>query len=306
MGNRQREAALNRARVQRHRDKLRTPESIIEDDTMEILRRNGYAVDTAGRIETCRGGRPVPNSLVPTPRWTHTHIAVVRIGISESPQCGALVAAVVAAVDEPGCLVGTGKDGAVLVFRISGDSYAFEPRYGYAPAQTEYEFMLDAKPGLFTTVGGPLDVAAYTWLNERSPANTPLMLLPPIHTDISQSALYTLSTFVRANGGRFGAEQPETLVERVTRERAERRAAGILVDEPKETDEEAQARADDALVAANPDLRPTDGSHALAVDAARKRIEGRKAAMRAEKEQKKAAASKAKMKEIQAQLGNVT
>lgn len=304
--NEQREAALNRARVQRHREKLRTPEIIEEDMTMEILRRNGYAVDTAGMIEPCRGGRPVPNSLGPTPRWTHTHIAVVRIGASESPQRAALIAAVVAAVDEPGCLVGTGKDGAVLVFRISGDGYAFEPRYGYASAQAEYEFMLDAKPGLFATVGGPLDVAAYTWLNERSPLNTPLMMLPPIHTDISQSALYALSDFMKANGGRFGPEQPEGPIERLMRERAERRAAGTLVDEPEETDEEAAARADDALVKANPNLRPTDGIQGLRVDAARKRIEGRKEAERAEKERKKVAAGKAKMKELQAQAGNPT
>jgi hypothetical protein len=284
--------------MRKMRARLATPEVIEEDQTMEILRRNGYAIDTAGKIDPRRGGQPVPNAYGPKPRWAHTHLAVVSILTSESSQRAALIAAVVAAVDEPGCLVGTGKDGAVLVFRISGDSYAFEPRYGYAPAQTEYEFMLDAKPGLFTTVGGPLDVSAYVWSNERSPLSTPLMLLPPIHTDISQSALYALSDFVKANGGRFGAEQPEGPIDRLVRERAERRAAGTLVDEPKETPEEAEARADDALVKANPDLRPTDGTQGLRVSQARARIAKRKGPEHAAKTSVEAAGNKAKLKAL--------
>jgi hypothetical protein len=279
---------------------LAAPEIIEEDQTMDILRRNGFAVDTGGMIEPYR--RHASDALISWDRGTpsrplrfgHTHLGVIRIDANDSK----LIAAVVAAVDEPGCLVGTSKADAVLVFRI-GLSYAFEVG---SPPQAAHEFVTaDAKAGLFRTDTQALDVAAYTWLNERSPLNTPLMLLPPMHADISWSAFDALRTFVEANGGRFGPVPPEGPIERMLRERAERRAAGV-VDEPEETDEEK----DERLVAANPDLRPTDGIRGLHVDAARKRIEARKEAERATKKQQAAAAAKAKLKELQARLGNAT
>src|SRR5258707_8215601 len=179
MSDHQREAALNRARVAKHREKLRTPEVIEEDQTMDILRRNGYAVDTAGMIEPYR--RHQSDALVSWDRgrpfqplrFGHTHLGVIRIETSDAK----LIAAVVAAVDEPGCLVGTSKAGAVLVFRI-GLSYDF------GGPQAAHEFDIGGKAGLFATDAQPLDVSAYAWLNERSPLNTPLMLLPPMHADI--------------------------------------------------------------------------------------------------------------------------
>jgi hypothetical protein len=285
--------------MRKMRARLATPEVIEEDQTMEILRRNGYAIDTAGNIEPCRGGQPVPNAYGPKPRWAHTHLAVVSILTSESSQRAALIAAVVAAVEEPGALVGTGKDGAVLVFRITADSYAFEARDGCSPQQATHEFALAGKPGIFTATADALafDPAAYVWSNERSPLNTPRWALPPMHPAVSQSALDALRTFVVANGGRFGPVLPEGPIERMLRERAERKAAGV-VDEPEETPEEAEARADERLVAAAPDLRPSDGVHGLRVSQARARIANRKRPEQAAKTSVEAAGNKAKLKAL--------
>lgn len=300
MGDRQREAALNRARVQRHREKLRTPEVIEEDQTMDILKRQGYAVDAAGMIEPYRrheSDRLVSwdRGLVPSRplRYGHQHLAIIRIDTSESK----LVDAVVTALDEPGALVGANDAGAVLVFRIGDSGYGFE--VGTPPAAAHEFVTSDGKAGLFTATAHaqPLDVAAFTWRDERSPLNTHLMLLPHMHLEISQNAHAAVGAFLQKNGGRFGPlTLPETPMERMLREY---RARGPVVEITPE-------EADEALVAANPDLRPTDGIQGLHVDQARKRIEGREAAKAAEKKQQADAATKARFKEIQAKLGNVT
>jgi hypothetical protein len=295
----------SKERTRRYRERLAMPEVIEEDQTMEILRRNGYAVDTAGMIEPYRRhpsdalvswDRGMPSRAL---RYGHTHLGVIRIDTGESSQRAALIAAVVAAVDEPACLVGTSKASVVLVFRI-GDSYEFQTRQGSGiPTQGAHEFVLDAKPGLFTATADaqPLDVAAYVWLNERSPLNTPHYALPPMHADISQSAFDAVGVFLRQNGGRFGPlALPETPLERIMREQAARGPVAEITPE----------EADERLVAANPNLRPTDGVQGLLVDAARKRIEGRKEAKTAEKKQQATTAAKAKMKELQALAGNPT
>jgi hypothetical protein len=296
MSEKQRLDALNRARVERHRVKLRTPEIIEEDETMEILKRQGYAVSESGLVEVCRGGRPAPMAHGGTPRWAHTHVAVVRLHVGESSQRAALIAAVVAAVDEPGALVGTGKDGAVLVFRIAGDRYAFEARDGYSPPAACHEFVLNEKSGLFATDASPLDVAAFVWKDDRSPLNTPVMLLPPIHVEIAQAAFDAVGVYLRENGGRFGPlVLPESQMEKMLREGRARIAAGPVDESPEAVDA--------ALVAANPDLSQGDGHMGLAVHQARTRIAERKATERAAK---KAEREKTKLKELQALMGNPT
>ena len=308
MGDHQRAAALNRARQKRHRERLRTPEIIEEDMTVDILKRNGYAVDTAGMIEPYR--RHAVDALVSWDRdivpsrplrYGHQHLAIIQINTSDAK----LVDAVVTALDEPGALVGANDAGAVLVFRIGDSGYGFEVG---TPPTAAHEFVTsDGKAGLFTATAHaePLNTAAYEWRDGRSPMSVHAMLLPVMHLDVAQAACGAVEEYLRENGGRFGPVPPETFSERVMRERAERKAAGI-VDEPPETPEEAQERADDALVKAHPTLRPTDGIQGLHVDQARKRIEGRKAAKAAEKKQQADAAAKAKFKELQAKLGNVT
>jgi hypothetical protein len=299
MGKEQREAALNRARVAKHREKLRTPEVIEEDQTMDILKRQGYAVDTDGMIEPYRRHESDAlvswdRGLVPSRplRYSHQHLAVIQINTSDSK----LIAAVIAAVDEPGCLVGTSKAGAVLLFR-AGPGYGFEVG---SPPQAAHEFVTsDGKAGLFTATAyaQPLDVAAYVWSNERTPLNTPLLLLPPMYVDIAQAAFDAVGVYLRQNGGRFGPlTLPESPLERIMREQAARGPVAEITPE----------EADERLVAAHPDLRPTDGIQGLHVDQARKRIEGRKAAANAEKKQQADAAAKANFKELQARLGNVT
>jgi hypothetical protein len=305
MSDHQREAALNRARVQRHREKLRTPEIIEEDQTMEILKRQGYAVDTDGMIEPYRRHESDAlvswdRGLVPSRplRYSHQHLAVIQINTNDSK----LVDAVVATVDEPGALVGISKDGAVLVFRIGDSGYGFE--VGSPPAAAHEFVTSDGKAGLFTSTvnAEPLDVAAFSWKDGRSPLTVHVMLLPPMHLDVAQAACGAVSEYLRENGGRFGPVPPEDPTQRMLREWRARRAAGVV----DETPEEAAAREDEALVAANPNLRPTDGLRGSHVDQARKRIEARAATKAAEKKQQADAVAKARFKEIQAKLGNVT
>jgi hypothetical protein len=270
--------------MRKMRARLAAPEIIEEDQTMEVLRRNGYAVDTAGNIEPYR--RHPSDALVSwdrgTPsrslRYGHQHLAVIRIDTSESK----LIDAVVAAVDEP-CLVGTNDAGAVLVFRV-GPSYAVG-----GSLQAAEEFVTaDGKPGLFTTADtSPLDVAAFTWRNERSPLNTPLMLLPPMYVDITQAASGAVGVFLRENGGRWGpAVLPESPMERLLREQAARGPAVEIT--PEEADEK--------LVAANPNLRPTDGTLGIRVSQARARIADRKQEAQSAEKTQKAQRDKATLK----------
>jgi len=292
MGDPKRAAALNRSRVARHRTKLRTPVEIEEEKMMEAnssdaLRRNGFAV-TDGLVQPCRGGKPSPMAHG-TPRFKHTHLGIVRIDVTESKNAQALIAAVVSVVDEPACLVGTGKAGAVLIFRI-GDNYEFEPRDASTQHRASQEFVLDDKPGMFTATADaqPLDVSAYVWLNDRSPLNTPIYALPPIHADIVQAPFDALKTF---NGARLGPlVLPESPMERLLREHAERKASGVVDETPEQKDER--------LVAAHPASKPSDGVHGLAVAQARARIAARKEAEREAKAQKQAERDKAKLKAL--------
>jgi len=294
MSDPKRAAALNRARVAKHRVKLRTPVEVEEETKMDanILRRNGYAA-TDGVIEPCRGGTPelTPYGYGPA-RFKHTHLGIVRIDVGDSKNSKALIAAAVAAADEPASLVGTGDTGAVLVFRI-GDSYAFQARAGYQPPQAQHEFVLDAQAALFTATAeaAPFDVSAYFWANDRSPLNVPHCELPPSHEEIAQAAFDAVNVFLHENGGRLGPlVVPESPVEAAMRRAAERRA-GMRRAAP-----ETPEQADERLVAANPDLRQSDGVTGLRVAQARARIAARKEAEREENDRKEAERKKAKLR----------
>jgi hypothetical protein len=287
----QREAALNRARVKKHRTKLNEPVEVQEDQTMEILKRQSYAVDTDGMIEPYRRHESDAlvswdRGLVPSRplRYSHQHLGIIRVDTSDAK----LIDAVVTALDEPGALVGISKAGAVLVFRIGG-AYGFEVG---TPPQAAHEFVTsDGKAGLFTATAHaqPLAHDAFTWKDGRSPLTVHVMLLPPMHLDVAQAAFDAVGVYLRQNGGRLGPlTLPETPMERMLREYRER---GPRVEMTPE-------EADEALVAAHPTARPTDGIHGAHVDVARKRIEGREAAKSAEKKQQADAAAKAKLKAL--------
>jgi hypothetical protein len=225
-------------------------------------------------------------------RFKHTHLGIMRIDVTESKNAQALFAAAISAVDEPACLVGTGKAGAVLVFRI-GDAYEFEARDGHARPEPRHEFVIDAAPGMFTATAEaqPFDVSTYVWANDRSPLNTPLMLLPPIHADMAQAAFDAVGVFLRENAGRFGPlVLPEDSMARLLRENAARKASGVVDETPEQKDER--------LVAAHPASKPSDGVHGLAVAQARARIAARKEAEREAKTQKQAERDKAKLKAL--------
>ena len=157
-------------------------------------------------------------------------------------------------------MVGTNDAGAVLVFRIGG-AYGFEVS---TPPAAAHEFVSAGKAGLFTSTvnAEPLNTAAYEWRDGRSPLTVHVMLLPPIHVEIAETAFDALTTYLKENSGRLGPlTLPETPMDRMLREYRER---GPRVEMTPE-------EADKALVARNPDLRATDvACQGLHMDAARK------------------------------------
>lgn len=232
---------------------------------IEELRINGYAVDAAtGAVETRRE---------PLPRWNHTHLGVISIDISDSKPARELIAAVVAAVEEPACLTGVSRTGPVLIFQIGGAySYRVEPRdTEYGSPKAQHEFVFDGKPGALTISADSqlIDVAAFTWRNGRSPATVARSALPPIFADVSQRAFNAAGVFLRDHGHRWGPlVVPETDFEKRVREIAADRAAGIA-ENPIDEDEK--------IVAANPTLRMWDGTIGQIVSLARERLAARKA-----------------------------
>jgi hypothetical protein len=245
------------------------------------LTRNGYAVNAAGAIECHRGEH------LTLERHKHSHLACIRLTV-DTKAAAALISAVAAAVsDEPGTvLIGTNKTDALLVFRVG--AYNVEVRDG---GNTVHPFVNQDAAGLFfatadAEVGYPRVSTAfnpgdYAWRDSLSPLNTRLGDLAPLYPDVARRAYEAVGAYLRENSGRWGAlvipKTPfELRLEASRAERAARAAAGIV------EEEDTPESADEKLVAANPDLRQTDGAYAGLVVAARARIAERKEAARLE------------------------
>jgi hypothetical protein len=254
-----------------------------ETDRRTQLTRNGFALNAASAIELRRGEH------LTLERHRHTHIACIRLTV-DTKNASALISAVIAAVsDEPGeILVGTSKIDVLLLFKL-GRTYNVEVRDG---GSTEHQFVFrdaaglffatsDAEVGTFPRVSTAFDPTGYTWRDNLSPLNTRRDALAPLYPDVSKRAYDAVGAFLRENGGRWGPlvipKLPwELKLEQSRAERAARTAAGIV------EEEDTPESADEKLVAANPDLRQTDGAYAGLVVAARARIADRKATARAE------------------------
>ena len=224
------------------------------------LRRNGYAVDAEGRIETHK---------TPQARWDFSHLAMIRIDIgSDSKIAKEFIAKVVAAdCIEPGAIVGVGRAGAVMIFKAAGalnvDSYPHFRR------EMREEFVLGDKDALFvaTDKAELVDVAAYTWRDGRSPLTTRRDELPTLFLDNSTAVFETIKGLLPQHAGRVGPlVQPETALERIVRENAERGIAATPIDEDAEL-----------VAGADPNLQAGDGIFPMLIAEARKRI-ARKAA----------------------------
>src|ERR1700688_88582 len=101
----------------------------------EALRINGYSVDAAGAIECCRE---------PRDRYAHEHCAVIRLDIGDSKPAREFVAKIVAAVDEPGALVGTSRKGALMLFRVIGSRYEpVGPVVNSSSSEAKHEFVFE-------------------------------------------------------------------------------------------------------------------------------------------------------------------
>lgn len=225
------------------------------------LIRNGYAVtDDTDVIDTHK---------TPDARWSQTHMALIRIDAPKD-----FTTRVFAAADEPAAIVGVSPTSAVALFKvIDGDRYDMAT-YPHFRKEERHEFVLPdgKKQGLFTVTSTEqtIDPALFTWRDGRSPLTTRRDELPQLFLDVHQRVYKALDRFLKEAGGRFGPlVVPETPIERFMRERAERKAAGVV---------ETPVDADERAVAANPDLRPSDGHMGVLVDEARKRISKRKSA----------------------------
>jgi hypothetical protein len=245
-------------------------------NTSNQLRLNGYACgDDAGVIET----RKTPHS-----RWDHARLGVIRIDIgSESKIAKDFIAKVLAAdCIEPGALVGVGRTGAIVIFKVAGTLNA--DNYLHYRREAREEFVLSDKQCTFmaTDTAQLIDLAAYgTWKDGRSPLTVHRDLLSPMFLDHSTAVLDAIKRLLPAAAGRMGMlVEPklpwELKLEQSRAERAARAAAGIS------EEEDTPESADEKLVAAHPDLRATDGPIGVLVHEARRRVDARKSAERAE------------------------
>lgn len=238
-----------------------------KDQRRQFL-KNGYGLTAGDAIECQRE---------PLERWRHTHLSSIRLTVADTKAASALVAAVLAAVeDEPGIvLVATNKTDLLLLFRMG-------PSYHNDGKQKAFPFIYRDGSGQFTAaVETAVTVSDWTWVDNLSPLNTRRDELAPLYPDTAQRASEAVGTFLRENGGRWGTqlEIPKTpgelRLEQTMRERAARRAAGI-------TDETKAEDADTLLIAAHRNLRATDGPIGVLVHEARRRVDARKAAACAE------------------------
>jgi hypothetical protein len=249
------------------------------------LLRNGYAVDTDGNLNTRRE---------PDGRWSHTHLAVIRIDAPKE-----FTSKVLAALDEPDAVVGVSPTSAVMLFRVDDGGRYDASTHPFFRKEESSKFVLDGKKECLFTVTSTaqkLDVAAFTWRDGRSPSTTHRGQLPPLFLDVQHFVNAAIAAVLREVGGRFGAliveKSPmELRLEKARAERAAREAAGIV------EEEDTPESADEKLVAAHPDLRATDGPIGVLVHEARCRVDARNAAAREETARRKQDAKEQKARE---------
>jgi hypothetical protein len=231
------------------------------------LIRNAYACDAAGNLETRKN---------PDARWSFSHLAVLRIDAPKD-----FTNKVLSALDEPAAIVGVSSGSAVALFKVIDGGRYDMATYPHFRKDEREEFVLNGKTqGVFTVTSTPqtIDVAAFTWKDGRSPLTVRRDDLPQLFLDVQQRVYAELDRLLKEGGHRFGPlSAPETVLERMVRENAERRAAGI-VETPVDEDEKLVAGAD-------PNLRAGDGIFPMLVAEARKRLASRREAARAAAEQ---------------------
>ena len=146
------------------------------------LRQLGYGVDSDGNI-VCH--REIERSN--EHRYDHERCGVVRIDLERDTKSGReLIEKLIAAADEPGCLVGRSRDGsAILLFRVISE-------HSDLPYTAEGGISkLISRGGELLTVtcaslGQTVDVGAYSWIKGRDPANVPRDNLAVLFADVGQ------------------------------------------------------------------------------------------------------------------------
>jgi hypothetical protein len=236
------------------------------------LRVQGYGVNDAGHIE-CR--------REPFSRYSHEHVALIRLNVGDSKAAKDFCGKVIAATDEPGALVGFGRTGAVILFRTNGtQSVEADAMPGRADRTPEHPFIFEGEQAAFiaTSDRQTLDVGAFQWRDNRSPLTVPRANLPPLFSDISRRAYDAVGKLLPAHAGRWGKlpTGAEIAAEQAATERLER--IGREIAAGMHTPEKIAEREDDALVAEweGQDIAQSDGHHALQVLQARRRVAYRK------------------------------
>ena len=146
------------------------------------LRELGYSSED-GRVITCHreGGRSNEH------RYDHERVGVLRIDLERDTRpAREMIEKLIAAADEPGCLVGRSRDGsAILLFRVISEHSDLP----YA-AEGGISKLISRGGELLTvtcaSLGQTVDVDAYSWIKGRDPANVPRDNLAVLFADVGQ------------------------------------------------------------------------------------------------------------------------
>ncbi len=178
----------------------------MNNKTQTQLRQNGYGAESDGRLICHR---------TPEYRYEHEQLGVllIQIAAGDSKTAKNFIAEVLAAIDEPACLIGisTGLNLAMVLFRTSSRN-----------VKARHDFIFEGKQGLLlaTTEAPPFNVGELNWHNDRSPLTVARNALPPLFDDHVEHAVRAVTEF----GGRLGSlPTPEEIAAEAARQERSRR-----------------------------------------------------------------------------------
>ena len=234
--------------------------------TRETLRLAGYSSTPEGHVECYREGHPDECT------------GVLKIDIERDTKAGReLVDKLIALVDQPRALLGRKRDGSVIMLFKCDRPYAVEPHIAGENRRTGI-FELATRDGdvcfvvTCKSVDMVVDISAYTWDKNRSPADFPRASLTLLTADVGERVVEGAFSLGCMWASMVAQERENAArVEQFKRD-VKSGKAKLLSD--AEIAEIYQSRADEETVAAHEGqkLHWSDGPYAQSVLRARARL----------------------------------